>query len=372
MRKLYSTVFVFLLFFACNNAHLYKITGQISSDSMEGQTVYLENLLWYMQLSNQKSYDSAVIHNKKFELKGNADSSYIALLTVNGSPVTIVFVENGNISVDIPDDVSQTVVTGTKLNDLFNLYGERIKPVKNKLQELMQYAQSQQQTPELQFELEEKYEALSKEILRITIKFLDENPGTILSAYLLVSTMSQDISPETISNIYETFDENVKNSVFGKIISKELDRAKAAEITAGEMFRDMTMKTPDDKDISISDYAGKGKYVLLDFWASWCGPCRAENPNVVALYKEYKDKDFEIIGVSLDNNRDAWIKGISDDGITWPQMSDLKGWDSYATVKYKVQSIPFTVLLDKEGKVIATNLRGADLKNKLETLINSK
>lgn len=129
------------------------------------------------------------------------------------------------------------------------------------------------------------------------------------------------------------------------------------------------MKTPDGKDISLSDYAGKGKYVLIDFWASWCGPCRKENPNLVALYKEYKNRDFEIVGVSLDNNRDAWIKGIKDDNITWPQMSDLKGGASELVRQYGVKVIPYTVLLDKEGKVIETNLSGEKLKNKLETLI---
>jgi thiol-disulfide isomerase/thioredoxin len=363
---------MFLLFLACDNAHLYKITGQVSSDSMEGKTVYLENILWYMKQSSQKSLDSAVIHNKKFQFKGNTDSTYIVLLTVDGNPFTIFLIENGNISINIPDDMNQTIVSGTVLNDQLKSYNDKMKPTKDKFQELMQYAQTQEKTPELQSEIQEKYESLTKELLQISVKFLDENPGSILSAYVLLSALSQDIDIETVQSAYGKFDENTKNSVFGKIISRELARMKTAEIAEGDIFRDMTMKTPDNKDISISDYAGKGKYVLLDFWASWCGPCRAENPNVVALYKEYKDKGFEIIGVSLDNNKDAWIKGINDDGITWPQMSDLKGWESEATMKYKVQGIPFTVLLDKEGKVVAKNLRGEELKSKIKTLIDSK
>jgi thiol-disulfide isomerase/thioredoxin len=170
-------------------------------------------------------------------------------------------------------------------------------------------------------------------------------------------------------NAYDKLDENVKNSTWGKIILQEIAKMKYASIETGEMFRDLTMQTPDGKNVSISDYAGKGKYVLIDFWASWCKPCRNENPNVVALYKDYKDKDFEIIGVSLDQNKDMWIKGIEDDGIAWPQMSDLKGWDSDAVAKYRIKGIPFTVLLDKGGKIIDINLRGTKLRDKIKSLI---
>ncbi|MDR0385899.1 MAG: AhpC/TSA family protein [Prevotellaceae bacterium] len=370
MRKLYLIAPVFVLFFACNNATSYKITGQISSDSMEGKTVYLENLLWYMQLSNLKSIDSAIIHNKKFEFKGKTDSAYMALLAVDGNPVTMFFVENGNIKIDISDNINEVTVTGSKLNDLSKSYNDSLTPVKTKMNELRQYAQSLPSTPESQAEIETKYAELSNEALQISVSFLDRNPGTILSAYLLISAMSQGVSQEILQANYEKLDENVKHSTFGKLISNEIDRMKIAAITPGEMFRDITMKTPDDKNISISDYAGKGKYVLLDFWASWCGPCRNANPSIVALYKEYKDKGFEIVGISLDNNKEAWIKGIKDDGITWPQMSDLKGWNSEVALKYKVQGIPFTVLLDKEGKVISVNPRGEELKNKIKELIH--
>ncbi|MDR1552999.1 MAG: AhpC/TSA family protein [Prevotellaceae bacterium] len=369
MRKLFSILTLFLMFFACNDAPSYKITGQFSSDSMNGQTIYLENYLWYMKMSDQKTLDSAVVNGNKFEFKGKTDSAYMALLTLGNRPRAMIFLENGNIKVDVAEELIKSVATGTKLNNALKSFNESMKTTRDKIDELIQYANSQERTEELQIEVNQRYDELSKEMVQISIQFLDKNPGTILSAFVLLSTMSQGISDEVIQNTYEKLDEQVKNGALGKVIHKQIERAQVKEVAEGEQFRDLTLKTPDDKTVSLSDYAGKGKYVLIDFWASWCGPCRAENPNVVALYKEFKDKGFEIVGVSLDDDKNRWIKGIEDDGITWIQMSDLKGWESEASVKYKVQGIPYTVLLDKEGKVIATNLRGEDLKNKIKTLI---
>jgi thiol-disulfide isomerase/thioredoxin len=332
---------------------------------MNGQKVYLENFL------DRKKLDSAVVRNKKFEFKGNTDSSYIALLAVSNRSFVVVFVENGNIKVNVPEEFDKSVTTGTPLNDLFRSYNENLKPVNKKIDELRQYAQSQPETEALYAELDERAKTIIAEMTQISVKFLTENSGTILSAYLLLNTMDAmgvDYD-EVIQNTYDKLDKQVKEGAFGKEIYRRIERMRIKELAEGEMFRDLTLKTPDDKTVSISDYAGKGKYVLLDFWASWCGPCRNENPNVVALYAEYKDKGFEIVGVSLDDDKDNWIKGIADDGITWPQMSDLKGWNSDATIKYKIQGIPFTVLLDKEGKVIAINLRGNALKDKVKSLI---
>jgi thiol-disulfide isomerase/thioredoxin len=365
---------MFLLFFACDNTSSkqfrssYKITGEFSSDSFDGKTIYLENYLWYMQMSANKTFDSAVIHGKNFEITGKTDSSYIAVLSVNNRPHAILFVENGNIKIDITD-IENNIATGTKLNDLFASYNQNVKPIKTKINELIQYAHSQERTDELDREVNAKYDSLTKEIRQVSIDFLDTNPGTLLSAFILLSAMSQGLDDEFIQSSYDKFDDKVKNSAMGNIIKQEVERAKIKEIAVDESFRDLTLQTPEDKEISISDYAGKGKYVLLDFWASWCGPCRAENPNIVALYNDYKDKGLEIVGVSLDDNKEAWLKGIKDDGIIWPQMSDLKGWQSKATATYRIQGIPYTVLLDKEGKVIATDLRGEALRDKIKTLI---
>jgi peroxiredoxin len=141
---------------------------------------------------------------------------------------------------------------------------------------------------------------------------------------------------------------------------------KNVTFTPGGAAPELSGATPEGGTFALSQL--RGKYVLIDFWASWCGPCRKENPNVVANYNKYKSKGFEILGVSLDKNAEAWKKAIADDGLTWKHISDLKGWSSDHARLYSVSSIPQTLLLDKEGKIIQRNLRGEQLAAKLKEI----
>lgn len=167
--------------------------------------------------------------------------------------------------------------------------------------------------------------------------------------------------------LYNALTSAIRNSPEGKAYGERLEILKAFSV--GALAPNFTQKTPDGREVSLTDY--RGKYVLIDFWASWCGPCRAENPNLIKLYSEYKNRNFDILGVSLDSEkaRGKWLKAVKDDQLTWTQVSDLKGWQNAVATRYHIQAIPQNFLIDPNGKIIAANLRGDDLKAALAEYI---
>jgi peroxiredoxin len=183
------------------------------------------------------------------------------------------------------------------------------------------------------------------------------------------SFLSAEKYPEENKRIVERLQKEVPNSSYTKEMTAQYAAVKAVASTAiGAVAPDLSFKNPEGKLLKLSDL--RGKVVLLDFWASWCRPCRMENPNVVAAYKKFKDKGFAIYSVSLDQNGDSWKAAIQQDGLIWPDhVSDLKGWQSEPARTYSVQSIPAQFLLDKDGKIIAKNLRGEQLEQKLYELL---
>lgn len=239
---------------------------------------------------------------------------------------------------------------------------------KQKLDSANRYLQANQDKKQ---EIQQEFQATYQAFLGQRQQFIANNTK---SPALIAAISSVNVEQEFA--VYETLIEELNNNfgvsptvqrLFAEYGANKAQMIARMPIAPGSIAQEIALPNPEGDTMRLSDY--KGKVVLLDFWAAWCGPCRRENPNVVNLYKEYHDQGFEVFSVSLDKTKDAWVKAIEQDGLIWEaHVSDLKFWSSSAAKTYKVSSIPFTVLIDREGKVIGTNLRGQELANTLKNI----
>lgn len=369
MRKFSILLMTAIVLISCQSGKNYKITGTVADPAYEGTNVYVQE----MKANEMLPVDTAVVTDGKFTFEGVADSTVLRFIALDESvnpqkPSRVLAVlEPGNIQVNFDSVIT---VSGSKLNDVYSVFRKEQDGIRKEIRALSQQYQDAESagtmTEELDAELTEKYEKLSEGITAKTADFIKSNITNPLGKFLFM-TSSQMFETETQKEILDLADDAYKSEENIVRIMKRIENAE--KVAIGQKFVDFTMPDPDGNDISLSDYAGKGKVVLVDFWAAWCGPCVAEMPNVVAAYNNYKSKGFEVVGVSLDREKEKWLKGIKDLNMTWPQMSDLKFWETPVVELYAFRGIPHTVLLDKDGTIIAKNLRGAELHNKLNELL---
>lgn len=208
------------------------------------------------------------------------------------------------------------------------------------------------------------FEVLDKQLYQMVDSFVTAHPSSPVAAYVVYERFVGYPYPDNAAAQYKKLTPAGKATVYGKKIAQSQAVDARTAIGVKPAF---TQPDTLNKPVKLSDF--KGRYVLVDFWASWCGPCRKENPNVVAAYQKYHEKGFDILSVSLDDKKEAWLNAIHKDGLTWTHVSDLKGWQNAAALEYGVKSVPTSFLLDKNGVVIARNLRGEELHSKLESLL---
>lgn len=370
MRNLLILFAVVIGMISCQQSNSYQINGTVSESAFEGTTVYLQE----SQGRDLVSLDSAVIANGTFNLSGEADEVKVLFLSLDRSVKpdfisrSLVVVEPGKIDVSFGEEVS---LSGTKLNNAYDVYsksqnilGEQMGEVSRKFQEA---SQDGSLTPELEGELRGQYEEIYSQLNAQTIDLIKSNLGNELGKFIFVSNAG-GFELETQKEILNLADDSFKSDENIQKIISAIEQSE--KVAVGQQFLDFTMQDPEGNDVSLSDYAGKGKVVLIDFWAAWCGPCRQEMPNVVDAYSKYKDKGFEVVGVSLDRNEEEWFQGIEDLEMTWPQMSDLKFWETPVVELYAFRGIPHTVLLDGNGIIVDKDLRGEALHDKLSELLN--
>lgn len=344
----------------------YVLSGKI--EGVDSGWIYLYNIH-----KNQEVPDSTKLVKGNFEFKGAVTEPEFVFLALpeqgqRQKPLGI-FVENGKMNVTASkDSLSKGKVTGSVTQDEYQKYFASYSIIDDRQRQLYQQYQQASMTGDVKTieDVQKKFEALEKENKDLVVKFAKENPGSYASAFLVSQSFSYEADPAELEPLYNGLNEKVRASYFGKNIKEALDAVKKTAV--GSVAPDFTLNDLNGKPVSLASY--KGKYILVDFWASWCGPCRQENPTVVKAYNIYKSKGFDILGVSLDEKKENWEKAIKQDQLTWTHVSDLKGWQSDAASLYGVKAIPMNYLLDKEGKIIAKSLRGEDLLKKLGEILN--
>lgn len=309
------------------------------------------------------SVDTADIVEGKAVLEGKVNEPGEYYLSVVGQRrKTILFVENTAMTVTgHADSLNQAVVTGSLTHDEFNSLNNQLTEVSKKAMALYPAIDSAQisgdtiKAKQLMDEVEKLYDSTNT----MREDFVKSHPASYVTPYIL-SQLQYGKEADELEALLGNLD--AKLDSVEAIINLKETIVKLKTVAIGQIAPDFTQNDANGNPIKFSDIYSKNKLTLLDFWASWCGPCRQENPNVVAVYNEFNKKGFTVFGVSLDREKEAWLKAIDDDKLTWLHVSDLAYWQNAAAQLYAIQSIPSSLLVDQTGKIIAKNKRGEELK----------
>ena len=332
MKQLVWIIISVGILHACGTHTGYDIMGELPDAN--GLKIVLKKIT--ADSDEPATIDSCVVKKGKFRMKGMVEyPEYCVLYAGDHGPLRL-FVENTVIHVTVVlENIQDSKVTGSMETDLLMEY----------------FAQT---------------DTMRQQRIEYLKQFITEHHNYIVTAMIVDNDLRYDLSPEELEHCLNGFDAVNRQSTWVQSLTEKVDAA--LRLANGE-YIDVKMPTPDENEVALSDYIGKGNYVLINFWASWCTSSRTANPDIVKMYHKYQEKGFEIVGISLDKNKAEWTKAIEKDELVWPQISSLNFWQNKGAKLYSVGTIPYFVLLDKEGKILVRGFHLKELEEKLSELM---
>lgn len=332
-----------------------EISGQVDKDS--------KAIMAYLLKANGRTMvpvDSALIKDGSFVLSEDAtevpEVRYVSFKGVSMDPVK-VFLDADDLVFRMNKTTKEYEAAGSVANDAYARMQEETYTLRKQMDEAYARYKDKALNEEQHKKAEKDYDKYEQEAIKIEEKYLKENIGNVLGLHILLDNCYAlgPVAEQYFYKLSPVFKEDAAYKRLERFVENE------KKCLPGDDYHDVVLKTPEGVTKKLSDYIQADKFTIIDFWASWCGPCRAEMPNMVKIYKEFGNRGVEIVGISLDKDAAAWKKAIKDMGMTWPQLSDLKYWQSAAAEVYGVQSIPMTVIVSPNGRILKKNMRGDEL-----------
>lgn len=367
MKKLIYVIIAGAIITSCSSEPRYVISGKI--EGADSVTFILQK----REAGSTVTIDSAFSLDGSFKMKGGSVNypEMVMLSTSDSRMRTTFYLENSKISITGKlDSLFAAKVTGSKTQDEYQGFVDSNKELTDQYSVLInEYQTARQNDDSVRIsEIEKQAGDLQDQMTELKKSFIRNNPASFASPSLLTS-LSYQMEADEIESFINVMDTAVQNTALITDLKIRVEAMK--KVAVGQKAPDFTMNDPDGNAVTLYSKLGP-RALLLDFWAAWCGPCRLENPNVVKAYKQFAKKGFDVFGVSLDHSRDAWLKAIEDDKLTWTHVSDLQRWDNAAARMYAVSSIPASFLLDENGIIVAKNLRGEDLLAKVKEMVEKE
>ena len=369
MKKLMYTIVLAVLLTACNtNTETNEFSIAFNVEAEEGSMFYLSQY----KNGDWVQYDSVTVDGTAMILKAETETPQSFYINLKDTRSRIVVFADGGDKIEISGNITELadiIIEGSDSQteyDHFKLdskvYDDKLNTIYDEYRAARK-AKDEEKLKEIEKQMDEVYDSKTDFIYDYVLK----SPKSYVAAYIAYSN-NYNFELEQMENIMNNYDESIYDS---PDVIKLKERVEVLQTVAiGKQFIDFTQNDVNGEPFTMSSIVNGENYILIDFWAAWCGPCRAENPNVVAVYNDYKDKGFDVIGISLDKDKERWLQAIEDDKLAWHQVSDLKYWNNDVAKMYGVNAIPHSILLDPNGKIIAKNLKGQSLRDKMAELLD--